>query len=198
LDASAITDALVAFGIVGEVLFGMRNSRIQTGLRKRSDKKLADATERAANAERETEKLRAATAWRRLSQKEHESLALALRNSGPGESVMFTVLLNDQESMHFAQLISIPFKAAGWAVGYVVASYIHGVMTGILLSESTVSWLDEMKIVNGRVREAFIAAEIPFINGWPLSPISETRDNSMLRAPIASIYVGPRPMPLLE
>jgi hypothetical protein len=204
LRLSAITGAGVAIGIVGEVLFNIKNSRIQTELRKRLSKQLesaiqsaAAANERAANAERDTEKLRAATAWRRLNQKQHESLALSLRASGPDASVKFCVLMNDQESLHFAQLISIPFKAAGWMIGYRFDSYAEGIMTGILLPEPRENWLEEMKIVNGRVRDAFMAAEIPFANGWPPQPYMQTNDDAPLRAPIAWVYIGPRPMPSL-
>ncbi len=152
---------------------------------------------RAATAILETEKLKAATSWRRLDQKQHETLALSLRASGDGASVRFCVLMNDQESLHFAQLISGPFAAAGWAVGYRFESYIHGIMTGILLPESQDNWLEEMKDVNGRVHAAFIAAEIRFVNGWPLKPYMYTDDNAPLGAPIAWVYVGPKPMPLL-
>jgi len=204
LRLSAITGAGVAVGIVGEVLFNIKNSRIQTELRKRLSKQLesaiqsaADANERAANAEKDTEKLRVITAWRRLNQKEHETLALSLRASGPNASVKFCVLMNDQESLHFAQLISIPFKAAGWMIGYRFDSYAEGIMTGILLPEPRENWLEEMKIVNGRVRDAFMAAEIPFANGWPPQPYMQTNDDTPLMAPIAWVYVGPRPMPPL-
>jgi hypothetical protein len=47
---SAASDALIALGIVGEVMFGMWDSRIQTELRNRSNKRVADATVRAAEA----------------------------------------------------------------------------------------------------------------------------------------------------
>src|SRR5581483_3546948 len=40
---SSYADAAVAIGIVGEVLLGMRNNRIQTELRKRSNAKLEAA-----------------------------------------------------------------------------------------------------------------------------------------------------------
>lgn len=109
----------------------------------------------------------------------------------------FSVLMNDQESLHFAQLISIPFRAAGWSVGYRFEAYTHGIMTGILLPEPSESWLDEMKHVNACVKDAFISAKVRFVNGWPLKPYMYTDDGAPLGAPIASVYVGPRPMPAL-
>lgn len=43
LRLSVPTDVAVALGIIGEVLLGMRNNRLQTELRRRSNKELADA-----------------------------------------------------------------------------------------------------------------------------------------------------------
>ncbi len=199
---SAITDAAIAIGIVGEVGFGMWNSRIQTELRSRSNAKLGeavkaagDANDRAAKAELETEKLRIAASWRSLSKEQYESLALALRTGGPGASLRICVLMNDQESLAFAHSIAIPFRAARWAVGYRFESYTHNIMTGLMLPEPRDNWLEEMKVVNGRVRDAFISAEISFVNGWPLEPYQFAEDNTPLSAPIAWLYVGPKPPP---
>jgi hypothetical protein len=50
LRLSLPTDIAVAFGIVGEVLLGMRNNRLQTELRRRSDGKVTEANLRAAKA----------------------------------------------------------------------------------------------------------------------------------------------------
>jgi uncharacterized membrane protein len=187
---NAVSDGAVAIGIYGEMRFGHVVADILKIL-------LAEAIERAANAERQTEKLRAATDWRSLSQTEHDALSLALRADGARASVKFSVVMNDQESLHFAQLISISFKAAGWNVGYSFESYNHEILTGTLLPEPSVSWPDEMHVVNRRVREAFIAADLRFATGW-LSAYMSTGAGEPLIAPIAHIYVGPKPMPMLE
>jgi hypothetical protein len=47
---SSATDAFIAIGIVGEVFFGMVQTRLQTEIRRRSDEKVAEATARAAEA----------------------------------------------------------------------------------------------------------------------------------------------------
>ena len=73
----------------------------------------------------------------------------------------------------------------------------HNIMTGLLLPEPRDNWLEEMKVVNGRVRGAFISAEIDFVNGWPLEPYVYTDDNTPLSAPIAWIHVGPKHPPVL-
>jgi hypothetical protein len=206
-----VADVLVVTGVFGEIFFARKAKSISEELQRQSEEKVgesvaraaeankraAEADERAANAERDTEKLRAVTAWRRLARKEHEGLALALKSSGPGASIRFFVLMNDQESLNFAQLISIPFKAAGWTVGYMFESYLHGIMTGILLPEPQDNWLEEVKAANARVRDAFMSAEICFVNGWPLEAYMRTNDNAPLGAPVAWVYVGPKPMPVL-
>jgi hypothetical protein len=174
-------DALVALGVFFELLFSAMASRCQSELQRRANLEIA--------------RLRDATAWRSLEEKQHKGLALALRENGTGASVRLCVLLGDQESYNLANRISIPFAAAGWKVGYRFETYLHGIFTGICLPEPAENWLDEMKEINRRVREAFIAAEIPFINGWPVYRQSYTDDNAPLSAPIAWVYVGPRPMP---
>jgi hypothetical protein len=47
---SAVANAVIALGIVGEVLFSRKDARIQTELRKRSNGQLASAIESAAEA----------------------------------------------------------------------------------------------------------------------------------------------------
>jgi hypothetical protein len=202
---NALADAAVAIGIVGEVIFGRFDARIQTELRRRSNAKLtdavkaaSDANDRAANAELETEKLRIIASWRALTKEQHESLALTLRASGAGASVRFCVLMNDQESLAFAHRIAIPFRAAGWAVGYRFDSYTHNIMTGLMLPEPRDNWLEEIGVVNGRVRYAFSSSGISFANGWPLAPYMSTTDDAPLSAPIALVYVGPKPGSMLE
>jgi hypothetical protein len=58
LALSLPTDIGIAFGIIGEVLLGMRNNRLQTELRGRSDEKVATATARAAKALEELTRFR--------------------------------------------------------------------------------------------------------------------------------------------
>jgi len=55
---SAMAEALIAFGIVGEVVFSQRDAKIQTELRRRSNGRLTEALNRAANAEEELREFR--------------------------------------------------------------------------------------------------------------------------------------------
>jgi hypothetical protein len=53
LKFSAVADVGVAVGIIGEVILGMRNNRLQTELRRRSNEKVGAAMDRAAEAQEE-------------------------------------------------------------------------------------------------------------------------------------------------
>jgi hypothetical protein len=63
---SSIADALIALGIVGEVLFGGADGRYQTELRRRSNKRLGEAQERAASADQRAKEAARATEYERL------------------------------------------------------------------------------------------------------------------------------------
>jgi hypothetical protein len=203
---SVIADALVAVGVLGELLPSMLVRGYNTEVKRRSDDKLSEAnrrageaSERAADAELATEKLKEATSWRTLTNMETEAISQALKASSPAASVRFTLLANDPESLYFAGQIATAFENAEWNVGYRFESYSHEILSGILLPEPSVSWLDEIRVVNRRVREAFIAAELRFATGWPdVSSAYMTGGGEPLRTPFASVYVGPKPMPVLE
>jgi hypothetical protein len=198
---SLVADLLVGFGIIAEVWFGKRESLCQSELRRRSNERLAEAvvqaseaSERASKAELATEQLKRESAWRTLTQEEHIGLVEALKAGGPPASVRFSVVADDQESLYFAGQISIAFKAAGWRVGYSYESFRNAIFTGILLPQISENHLEEVKAINNRVREAFISATIRFVNGWPESYMN-TGGGEPLITPIASVYVGPKPMP---
>lgn len=78
LTDSAFTDAGIALGVVGEVLFGMWDSRIQTELRRRSNDKLgaAETTSSEANARAGEASERAAAANERAAASEERAKGL--------------------------------------------------------------------------------------------------------------------------
>jgi len=86
----AVADALIAFGIIGEVLFGRMDGRHQTELRGRSNEKLAaaiigvaEANARAAEADLKRAELEAKLAPRRLSPEAMNILARELQGQIP-------------------------------------------------------------------------------------------------------------------
>jgi hypothetical protein len=121
-----IADAAVAVGIYAETRFG----HVMASVLKI---RLAEAIERAANAELATEKLRKENAWRTIGNAERGAIMESINASGAPGSIRFTVMANDPESLHFAQQIGGVFQFSGWHVGYSFESFNVGIMTGILL-----------------------------------------------------------------
>jgi hypothetical protein len=211
---SAVADALIALGIVGEVSFSIWDGRIQTELRNRSNKRveaaertLAEATDRLAQvefdngylgektaqaeertvaAEAETARLKAAFGWRSLSDRNAAKLVNALR--GKLVTVGITHMQNDPESQNFSWQLCQMFESAGIRPGVVMCSYAGPITFGIRVAP------------NGPASEAIGTAlkdvGIEFTVG-PF-PIWETAIGGERGAgpKHGSIYIGPKPMPL--
>jgi hypothetical protein len=127
---SAIADALIALGIVGEVAFGMWNNRIQTELRARSNQRLGEANERAAKADLARAELEAKLLPRTLT-KGQWNFIQELKGKFEEISIAFEV---DVETEWFANQIRDAFFAAGIRVGmFPRAPEVHGF--GILIVE---------------------------------------------------------------
>jgi hypothetical protein len=60
---ATLADVLIAIGIGGEILFSMMGTRCQTEMRNRSNKKVAEAIERAAKAEEELARVTPLIYW---------------------------------------------------------------------------------------------------------------------------------------
>jgi hypothetical protein len=127
LKLSAPTDAAVAIGIVGEVLFGMWDGRIQTELRKRSNDKLgvavksaSEANERAAKLEKEAADARGRVAeierlhgWRRISAEQGVQIADAIRGQAEIIDVLIEHERGDREAYSYASELAGVFANAG-------------------------------------------------------------------------------------
>jgi hypothetical protein len=197
------SDTIVTMGVAGEVLFSRLGHRRQEELQKRLKARLKDATDKASYAEmsaatanERAEILKAETSWRSIPNEKTELIKLSLGRSGQPASIWFVVLANDPESFNFAQQLSIAFRDSGWNVGFKFQSYSEGVFLGVMLTHRE-NWLDEVKIVNVRVRKALIDSDIEFVNGWPSGDYFTHTTPSALPVPIALMYIGPKPMPRL-
>jgi len=126
LTYSGVADALIAFGIVGEVLLGtIWNNRIQTELRRRSNEQLASASQSAAEAnERAATALKGAVAHelqlREMSRprafdvnKFKENLALEPR---PGARAEVLYVRDCPDCWWLATLIWAGLKGAEWEI----------------------------------------------------------------------------------
>jgi hypothetical protein len=114
LTDSAITDAAVAIGIAGEVLLGtIWNNGIQTELRKRSNEKVAVATDRASAAQEALAKFRTPR-YRLLEPPENrEKLLTALK---PFAGTIFVVGHDDldRDVWDFLWVLEPIIREAGW------------------------------------------------------------------------------------
>jgi hypothetical protein len=137
LKLSIWPDAAIGIGIVGEVLFGMWDSRVQTELRGRSnarlgvaEKEAANANERAAKADLARAELEAKLLPRMLNQEQWDFIQ-GLRGKFAEISIAFET---DAETRWFAGQIRDAFFSAGIRVGMVArAADVHS--TGILVYE---------------------------------------------------------------
>lgn len=103
---SAIADAVIALGIVGEVIFSNRDSKLQTELRKRSNDRLKEAETLLAIAiERST--------GRRLSPEQSEAITRAMR---PSFASIRVIYVTGAEPQPYAHDIASALRLAGCEV----------------------------------------------------------------------------------
>lgn len=114
---SAIADALIALGIVGEVLFGRMDGRYQTELRKRSNARLADAIATGAAAERQAAEAYNELIFTRLRRTiDTESLPQVMALLTPFAGVHFDVSVGRYSGEQWAFLWEFgpALQASGW------------------------------------------------------------------------------------
>lgn len=114
---SAIADAAIALGIVGEVAFGMRDGRIQTELRKRSNEKLgaaekaaSEAGQRAAEASLELARIKAPRSF--SAEAVDRIVAKLLAFSGTQFDI--GTIQGDPEVFRFQDQLEAALARAGW------------------------------------------------------------------------------------
>ncbi len=95
---TAIADAAIAFGIVGEVIFSRKDARIQTELRRRSNAQLADAMKTAGEANERAAQLELFNSWRRITSEQHDAMVGALREIAPSLDVFIEYQNGDAEA----------------------------------------------------------------------------------------------------
>lgn len=186
-------DAAVAIGIYGEMRFGHVVGDI---LKIR----LAEAIERAAKAELETEKLRAEFGWRSVSVLAMARLVEALSRN-PGR-VSITYAFGDVESATYAAQLLFAFRHSSWSADVTVFTVAFSDF-GLLVPQLA----DKAAEPSRAVREAFTAAEIEFSGGqvpqivglstmrsFP-APTGKVFERQMFELPAAQVHVGPKAMP---
>jgi hypothetical protein len=112
LELSAITDVGVGLGIIGEVMLGMRNNKLQTELRRRSNEQVASAIDRASKAELEIAKLKAP---RQLTGEEIDRIGAVLKPLGafPYDLSVPTLL---EPGSTLINCLVLALNKAGWTL----------------------------------------------------------------------------------
>jgi hypothetical protein len=123
---TTLADAAIALGIVGEVIFGRFDARIQTELRKRSNEQLASAAKsaaeaneraakanaRAVEAQAELEKFRA---MRILSPEQHERIVEKLQQF-PGQEFSGAIGMGVGDGALLWRHLAGILQRAGWTL----------------------------------------------------------------------------------
>jgi len=108
----------VAICCAAEYWYSHRGEAAQSELDRRTGEKVAEANERAANAELETVRLKKALSWREISKEQGEALINALRPIAPTTYSIGVFSSNDAESAaHAKDLVNI-LRMSGWSVGW--------------------------------------------------------------------------------
>jgi hypothetical protein len=139
---TATAGALVALGIVGEVVFGRIDARYQTELRKRSNDKLSNAIERAAILEKEAADARGRvadierlTSWRHVSDEQREKIASSIRHTADSLDVLVEHQIGDTEAFSYGREIIKTLAVAGVAkIREASNSYIAASVFGVHLA----------------------------------------------------------------
>lgn len=196
-------DAAIALGIVGEVIFGRMDARIQTELRSRSNKQLVtametagQANERAAGAEKEAatarveqERLKAQFAWRTFSPQVIARLEQTL-SVHPGE-VNVQYVANDPEALYFAIQLSNVFGKANWQAATLSISMPGTLFLGLFVPDSP---SNDTVIVRNALRTANIGFSTHAVgpDGGVIISSGSTIENA------AIIFIGSKPVPDLR
>lgn|SRR5262249_7330779 len=151
-------------------------------------REIASANERAEQARLEQERLKAAVAWRVLTQEIGERLTAALATTPQTvtRSVTLVSVANDPESMRLGFQLAAVFRRAGWFVAQGTRTY-NALILGIFVPDPS----NETTLA---IRNAFAVANISFGTDNPemggfsgQSPLPGTTP--------ATIVIGSKPPP---
>jgi hypothetical protein len=172
-------DCLIAGGVAAEILFARRAN--------------AELRLRTAEAELETQRLKAQFAWRGLSPDTMSVITHWIR-SRPG-SVTISYMANDPESQNIVSLYGFVFRLARWRVALQGISYAGPIICGIRVPTLDVSPGAEAALV---IQTALSKAGIE----WTNDPIpawgSAITSGEGVFSKGAAMYVGPKTPPPFE
>ncbi len=191
---TAFADAIVAIGVAGEVLFGRRARLASEELTRRSEARLADATERAGKAEKtaaETHeraaKLEQLTGWRKFTQMQFDMLVTELRATGVPFRPIIEYERGDPEAYSFVyQLAQVLTKAGSESFQSGPNSYLAAGIFGVLFAAAP-------EIEAKPILDAFDTAGLPL---WPTNWDFSRSSRPDGAKPNVYFFVAPKPPPI--
>jgi hypothetical protein len=203
---TVVADALVAFGVGGEIMFSRIGHSRQKELSRRSNEDVAQlafesgyAEERAAKlekeaaeAKRETERLKKEVAWRALEPRTARKLIAELSKIPSRVTLVF--VSGDPETTAFcAQFVEV-FRRANWQVEVAGRTFL-GPPVGIFITHGD-TWSAAIQIEIDRLRKAFVDAGIPVENGG--GAVDARGTGFRIATAEVRAIIGHRPAPKIE
>jgi hypothetical protein len=196
LGSKLLADVMVGFGVAIEticVVFAIVWTRRE---KQESDERVAEADKtarqaevRAAEANRETERLKADFSWRFVMPSQFEATVAAL---GQHRGVVIIEYMQaDAETQYFAMQLGGAFEAAGWQVLMRGGRYGGRVWFGILAPPPDADgYPDQTKLASEALTSAGLAVSVAPLPRW--ASVTFVGDPHIERIPHARICVGPK------
>jgi hypothetical protein len=217
--ALIICDALIGVGLVVEYFCILGAIETSGAIKSASEKAVAEANnrladvevsngflaestamavERAAQAELETQRLKALYAWRRILPEQVTYLRFGLAKM-TGGSVIIRWFMYDLESNNLAEDMGAVFKLSGWKVRFSPESYSGNFAYGLRISSPfarTPSDGEENERASKIVKDAFTNSYFDFDSLPSPTPHMMTgARGDDISSPCAELYVGPKRPP---
>ena len=183
---SFVADALVALGVFGELRFSERVRRRDHELDRRSNERVAQAEQKAADTNERAAEIEKIAAWRRISPAQHERLVTALQSATRPLDVLIQTQRDDPEAFTYAREIGRAFRDAGVAIRWGQNSFLGSTpVFGILISV-------DPKFDSGDFVQLFQSAGLQVIvDNQP--PAARSTGHSP--TPNLYLFVAPKPPP---
>jgi hypothetical protein len=186
---SAIAGAIVAIGIVGEIAFGVWDSRIQTELRNRSNERAAQLEKDAAGARERVAEIEQVAAWRHISPEQRDQISAALHNNTVLDiDLLIEYQYSDAEAWSYsAQLATIFGKSGVAAIRHGANMHFGQIVFGVRMAGGP-----EVKVAE--ITAGFAKAGIA-VHTFEMDLSTHLPRNE--KPPNLYVFVGPKPPPKL-
>jgi len=190
---AVVSDALIAAGVFGELLFGHKARLASEELTRRSDEKIAELNERAAALEKEaadarerTAEIERMTAFRRISPEQFKKLRLEFPRFSGNLNILIEYEVGDSEAFVYARDLATTFHE----IGIIRSCQNHWNMTAFGLFIAISPTLDRELVRDGLSKAGieFAFMEIDLSTHLPRNEI----------APNLYMFVASKPLPPME